>query len=126
MKKPVYSIGLLYTFLLLTMGFTGSYAIHSANEEIKLLKQEVQELKISQPVEITSGQNIIQSEDDKSFILKDDDGYITVYLANGNTVYEYTAISVLELPTKLQEELKEGKIIATSDALYSFLENYSS
>ncbi|MGI6094363.1 MAG: hypothetical protein ACOYBL_02910 [Lachnospiraceae bacterium] len=65
-------------------------------------------------------------EENRSFLLKEDQGYVTVYLEDGTTVFEYTAIAVTELPQELQEELQEGKQIESSDALYSFLENYSS
>ena len=42
------------------------------------------------------------------------------------TVYEYTDISLEDLPENLQKEIQNGKYIETSESLYGFLENYSS
>ena len=51
---------------------------------------------------------------------------LAVYLQDGQTLYEYTDISVQELPEELQEEIISGKRIETTEELYGFLENYSS
>ena len=60
------------------------------------------------------------------FCLKVLNGYIAVYLEDGETIYEYTDIKVQELPIEMQQELKSGKYIEGLDKLYGFLENYSS
>ncbi|MBQ8558879.1 MAG: hypothetical protein IJ439_02715 [Tyzzerella sp.] len=60
------------------------------------------------------------------FYIKATDGYVTVYLADQETVYEYTSIPVSELPEDVQEELKNGKKVTNIGQVYGFLENYSS
>ena len=63
---------------------------------------------------------------DDCYYIKEADGYVVVYMADGKTVYEYTSIPVYELPTSVQEELKDGKQVKTIRQVYGFLENYSS
>ena len=53
-------------------------------------------------------------------------GYIVVYLNDQTTIYEVTSIPLSNLPEDVQEEVREGKLIETEQALYGFLENYSS
>ena len=53
-------------------------------------------------------------------------GYIVVYLNDKTTIYEVTSIPLSNLPEDVQEEVREGKLIETEQALYGFLENYSS
>ena len=52
--------------------------------------------------------------------------HATAYLSDKKTVYEYTDISLEDLPENLQKEIQNGKYIETSESLYGFLENYSS
>ncbi len=63
---------------------------------------------------------------DDCYYIKITDGYVTVYLADEKTVYEYTSIPASELPEGVQDELKEGKQVKTIRQVYGFLENYSS
>ena len=53
-------------------------------------------------------------------------GYIVVYLSDKSTPYEYTSIRFDELPERLQKEIRNGKYVESAEALYGFLENYSS
>ena len=53
-------------------------------------------------------------------------GYVVVFLSDKKTAYDYTSIEVSTLPTELQNEVKNGKYIESTQLLYSFLENYSS
>ena len=62
---------------------------------------------------------------DNNFVLKDKEGYITVYKKDGQ-VYEYTSISSSDLPLTIQEDLKEGIGVDNISEVYGFLENYSS
>ena len=61
-----------------------------------------------------------------AYYLKELNGYVVVYLSDKKTVYEYTDISLEDLPENLQKEIQNGKYIETSESLYGFLENYSS
>lgn len=63
---------------------------------------------------------------DECYYIKASDGYVTVYMADEETVYEYTSIPVNELPKDIQKELKGGKKVDTMGQVYGFLENYSS
>ena len=63
---------------------------------------------------------------EECYYIKGTDGYVTVYLADGETVYEYTSIPMNELPESIQEELKDGKKVYSIRQVYGFLENYSS
>lgn len=63
---------------------------------------------------------------EECFYIKASDGYVTVYLADQETIYEYTSIPVRELPEDVQEELKNGKKVTNIGQVYGFLENYSS
>ena len=63
---------------------------------------------------------------DDYYFIKENNGYVTVYYADEETVYEYTSIPVEELPIGIQNELKKGKRVNTVRQIYGFLENYSS
>lgn len=63
---------------------------------------------------------------EEAFYIKEADGYVTVYMADEETVYEYTSIPTDELPKSVQDELKKGKKVETIGQVYGFLENYSS
>lgn len=63
---------------------------------------------------------------DSCYYIKDSDGYVTVYMADKETVYEYTTILTRELPKDVQKELQKGKKVDTMGQVYGFLENYSS
>lgn len=63
---------------------------------------------------------------EEGYYIKEIDGYVTVYLADEATVYEYTSILVKELPVSIQQEIKEGIKVNTLGEVYGFLENYSS
>ena len=63
---------------------------------------------------------------DECYYIKATDGYVTVYMADEETVYEYTTIPINELPKDVQKELKKGKKADTMGQVYGFLENYSS
>ena len=67
-----------------------------------------------------------QALKDDCYYLKELNGYVVVYLSDKKTVYEYTDISLEDLPENLQKEIQNGKYIETSESLYGFLENYSS
>lgn len=60
------------------------------------------------------------------YYIKGMDGFVTVYFADEETVYEYTTISIDELPEEVQKELKSGKKVDSLGQVYGFLENYSS
>lgn len=66
--------------------------------------------------------------DDNSYkyCLVVENGYITVYYLDMKTVYSYTDIALASLPEDVQQEVIDGKQIASLQDLYNFLETYSS
>lgn len=65
-------------------------------------------------------------EPTKSFYLNLMDGKIVVFCDDRNTIYQYTEIEAEKLPEELQRELIIGMYVENEEALYRFLENYSS
>ncbi|MGN0484097.1 MAG: hypothetical protein ACI4HI_11155 [Lachnospiraceae bacterium] len=61
-----------------------------------------------------------------SYAVVAEDGYLTVYESDLKTVYLYTCIPLDSLPKSVQTEISKGKLFATEQELYSFLETYSS
>ena len=62
---------------------------------------------------------------DYNYVLKEKEGYITVYKNDGQ-IYEYTSILSSDLPMSIQEDLKRGIGVDNLGEVYGFLENYSS
>src|SRR5699024_4859841 len=60
------------------------------------------------------------------FLLKVENGCITVYDKESGEVFEHTNIPLETLPQELQAEVLLGKTLSGDQELYSFLENYSS
>lgn len=55
-----------------------------------------------------------------------ENGCVTVYYIDKRTVYEYTNVLVDTLPEDVQEQVERGKYVMDDDALYDFLETYTS
>lgn len=70
----------------------------------------------------TENENLME----ECYYIKDTDGYVTVYLADQKTVYEYTSIPTSELSQDMQQKLETGIKVETIGQVYGFLENYSS
>lgn len=60
------------------------------------------------------------------YYLTEENGCVTVYYIDKRTVFEYTNIIVDMLPKDIQEQVKNGKYVKDDDALYDFLETYTS
>ena len=71
-------------------------------------------------------QGTAEKEEEQSYYLTILNGYVVVFRSDRQTLFEYTDIPLVDLPTELQNELKKGKIIIGEEKLYGFLENYSS
>lgn len=61
-----------------------------------------------------------------SYILKNVDGYIQVYISETEELFMETTIAYELLPKQVQEQIDEGKYFDSEEALFGFLENYSS
>ena len=76
-----------------------------------------------------SGQTVTTEGDavkEDAYYLMEVNGYVVVFLSDKKTAYDYTSIEVSSLPATVQNEVKNGKYIESTELLYSFLENYTS
>ena len=78
------------------------------------------------PEQIILRQEEESTQADQEFLLKVEDGCITVYEKETGEVFEHTNIPLESLPQELQAEVLLGKTLEGNEELYSFLENYSS
>ena len=106
-----YSIGFLLLLIFIVVLFIAVYRF-SYHRALAKMEEEILE-ELSEDIE-------------ECYYIKGADGFVTVYHADGETVYEYTSISINELPKSVQDELMEGKKVKTLRQVYGFLENYSS
>ena len=117
--KPKYSIG--YLILILTAILVIYFAFAFTNN----IEIEEYEAKIdtNENTIINSNSNEVISE---GYYLRAYGDYIIVYLYDNITIFEETDILLSSLNESLQLEIQEGKYIKTTEALYGFLENYTS
>lgn len=101
--------------------FTYERAVDRAREE---MNQTASEENLEQNEETVTTEGDASKED--CYYLMEVNGYVVVFLSDKKTAYDYTSIEVSTLPTELQNEVKNGKYIESTQLLYSFLENYSS
>lgn len=74
----------------------------------------------------TEEKQMVQNELEICYYIKEADGYVIVYESDQKTPYEYTSISVEDLPENVQKQLKGGIKFTSLTQVYGFLENYSS
>lgn len=55
-----------------------------------------------------------------------ENSYLTIYLEDKTTLYDYTNIKITTLPEYIQKEVVNGLKIESQKALYEFLETYTS
>ena len=122
--KNKYGISFLLFLILVVFGITCAYQL-SLNKGKREIQAEIN-AKEQREMNDTSVAADGQALKDDCYYLKELNGYVVVYLNDKKTVYEYTDISLEDLPENLQKEVQNGKYIETSESLYGFLENYSS
>ncbi len=66
------------------------------------------------------------SVEKNGFYLMAIDHYVWVYKMDKKTLYFKTDLTLEELPQKLQKEIVNGKYMTSEEAIYNFLESYSS
>ena len=115
-----YSIGFLLTVLIVFIVMGIAYDVNYKNVKEHA---EVQEEQLTEDDTVITDGQILSEE---CYFLMEVNGYVVVYMSDRETVYEYTNIQVSELPYLLQNEIKNGKYMENQEALYGFLENYSS
>lgn len=67
-----------------------------------------------------------KEQEPQKFYLMVADHFIVVYEEDRSTLYMNTDILLEQLPDTLQREIMEGKLVASEEELYLFLESYSS
>lgn len=68
---------------------------------------------------------IYKKQEYKGYYAKSFNGTIVILNGDGKTVYEYTQITINNLPEELQKEVLQGYLLENEEDLYNFLENYS-
>ena len=124
--KNKYGIGFFIAAIVIVFAISAAYQLsfQKAKEQVRteIAEEEQKNADIQEPSMSTEGQAL--KED--CYYLMEVNGYVVVYLSDKKTAYEYTDIRFDELPSTLQEEIRNGKYIEDTESLYGFLENYSS
>ena len=113
---------LLFVILLLFFGTRYNKEPENTEQESLPATEEVTETKDLEAV-VESG----KEEANCNYIIRSDEGRLTVYLSDGCTLYMNTGISARSLPVPMQEQAKDNGIrFSTEQELMDFLESYSS
>ena len=117
-------LALFCMVLLVSAGYAASYRYVMQRQEARV-EEAVKKGKK------TFLQQSVMTEGDATkktsgYYLKELNGYVAVYRADGTSLYETTNIPVEALPDDLRADLDKGRYIETPEELYGFLENYSS
>lgn len=125
MKKK-YVIGFFAALFLVVFLLSAGYQISYRHVIDRQASLEEEQSAVTKSIS-TEGDAVTEKTDrDGGYLLRELNGFVVVYLADGNTIYELTEIPLSDLPEELQQQILEGKILSTEDELYGFLENYSS
>lgn len=119
-----YSIGFILLLLTVLVLISGAYEF-----SYDMAKEKAREEKLTDYQNQTDGNSLETDGTAKKadcFYLFEEHGFITVYLSDKETVFEYTSIEVNDLPDELITEIQNGKYVKDVDELYNFLETYSS
>lgn len=92
------------------------------NEQTKVAATE----EVTEDNRVNSEVEIANMDVPYEYVIVEEEGYLTVYMKDLQTVYMYTDVSYADLSEDLQKEITNGKKFSTLKELYDFLENYSS
>ena len=102
----------------------------SLGERIAAQEQEQEERTVQELPERAEASaapdSVVNDTGSHEYYLVEEDGRVTIYRIEGQTLFEYTGITVDSLPEELQGEIAHGKRVSGEKELYDFLENYSS
>ena len=102
----------------------------SLGESIAAQEQEQEERTVQEQPERAEASaapdSVVNDTGSHEYYLVEEDGRVTIYRIEGQTLFEYTGITVDSLPEELQGEIAHGKRVSGEKELYDFLENYSS
>lgn len=115
----------VFTAFAVCIGYYAGYQYMTQSEE-----EAVPPVADAYPGQETDGQEpvveISSMTKPYTYLVLDDEGYLSVYMNDTDTLYMYTDIKTSELPAELQEEVQTGKSFRQLEELYRFLESYSS
>lgn len=118
------------SFLLMRYFYPKQYAKDESGEYVKISAVSNNDLISKHEAKDISNteEKQLQKKINKKngYIAKSFNGTIVILNADGKTVYEFTKITINLLPETLQEEILKGYILEDDEALYNFLETYSS
>lgn len=114
----------------LEKGFLSMELVSFSSEEIRVRKRmesadESEAVPIEQPKQLIQEPSVSENNAVYGYILAQD-GLLTVYDGMRRHVILYTDISVFDLPENIQQEIMDGKEVASQQELYHLLESYSS
>jgi hypothetical protein len=115
-----YYIGIIGAIAILVSALSLGYRL---SYQIAMERQEA--LAAPQELHIQTVQATTDAIENDGYYICESHGYLIVYLADKETVFEITTILLDSLPSEVQMEVKDGKYVETEGALYSFLQNYS-
>ncbi len=125
----------IYFFCVVAIGCVTSSILYRESEkskEIRLEKQAHEEDVIDSEQEsaVTENEKMIEVSGDHApeerFLVIEEYGYLVVYDRLTMKQYDETTIQVQNLPEELQKAVIEGLYFLNEEALYAFLESYSS
>lgn len=124
--KTRYIVGFFVLFLSVTGIIAAGYQ-YTYDRTKQFAKDEIG-AELAETESIAAKGNAVNesSGNEDGFYLMELHGFVVVYLKDQKTIYEFTEIPVTDLPEEVQQEVSEGKYVATEQELYAFLENYSS
>lgn len=114
---------------MLTLFLIGCYQIiNLKSTEEPLPAEETEQIaKAAEETETTEVPAVpVSRAMDYKFVIVEEADYLTVYFADKVTVYEYTDIRYSDLEDSLRQKIRKGYCVKDEEALFSFLENYSS
>ncbi len=126
MRKMIYSVSVFLFLFVLSTAFYNSYQVSLLKAQVREMEQLEMAEEVPSTQEETDTVNVDTPTVEQGYYLMEKDGCVYVYLGDKKTLYEKTSISLGSLPQSLQEEICQGKHLASELELYSFLENYSS
>ena len=135
----------IYFFCVVAFGCVTSSILYRESEKLKEIRLEKQPLeeKLSESGQESAISEQPNREDEKieqerilevssdpatkeRFFVKEEYGYLVIYDRLSMKQYDETTIQIQDLPKELQNAVKEGLYFMNEEALYSFLESYSS
>lgn len=116
-----------------------SYIGLTRNRLTQVLNDEFENIELSEKLKGLISMEVVSFEKTKvvirktysdsslpeDFYLYEQDGYIVIYLGDGETFYDYTDIAYEDLDWYTQYYIGKGLYIKNSKELYGFLQNYS-